>query len=215
MNTKRRYIQRCAQRFRLLPYIIGMSLGTAASASLITGDTAGGAADLYGDFVVDLSGLTVIGPEGTPGNPYFDLTMGDGQEGYISENVLLAGIRWDLNYETFNFAWLSDLRIGLTVNAGQIDEQQLLIAPGFGDDFAGLGEYASDGWINLNTLGKSMFVGADDTIRMEVFNAYNFIFGDTVFGQGSTLTLGLQVPAPSSSAVFLLVGAMVTRRRRS
>lgn len=215
MNTKRQYVQRCAQRFRLLPCIIGMSLGTTATASLITGDTAASAGDVYGDFVVDLSGLTVIGPEGTPGNPYFDLTMGDGQEGYIVEHVLLAGVSWDLNYETFDSAWLSDLRIGLTVNAGEIDEQQLLIAPGYGDDFVGQGAYASDDWVDLDALGKGMFVGADHTIRMEVFSAHSFIFGDTVFGQGSTLTLGLQVPAPSSSMVVLLAGAVATRRRRS
>ena len=211
MNIKRQYVQRSC----LFPCIIAMSIGTTAAASLITGDTAGGGGDLYGDFVVDLSGLTVIGPEGTAGNPYFDLMGSDGQEGYISEYVLLSGIRWDLNYETFDLAWLSDLRIGLTVNAGQIDEQQLLIAPGYGDDFVGQGQYASDRWINLHALGKGMLVGADHTIRMEVFSAFDFDFGDTVFGQGSTFTLGLQVPAPSSSAALLLVGAAFPRRRRS
>jgi hypothetical protein len=185
-----------------------------ADAGLVTGDTPGGAADLYGDYVIDLSGLIVSGPEGDPLNPVMDLSGGDGQEGYIGNYVLLSGVMWDVNFETFGGAWLSDLRLGLTVNAGTTDEEQVLIAPAFGDDFVGQGSYASSGWIDLFSMGMGVFVGADDTIRLEAFSSFDIPVGDLVFGQGSTLTLGLQIPGVGGVPMLMVCGLAAFRRRR-
>ncbi len=189
-------------------------IAAGAHAGLITGETPGGAPDLYGDFVVDLSGLVVYGDEGDPWNPLMDLTDGDDQEGYISEYVLLSGVMWDFNIETTGGVWLSDLRVSITVNAGSDYEEQVLIAPTLGDDFEGQGAYSSNGWIDLAALGMSMFVGCDDTIRVELFNAFFPPIGESEFSQGSTLTLGLQIPGPGAVPMLVLGGLMSARRRR-
>ena len=187
-----------------------------AHAGLVTGDSPGGAADLYGDFVIDLSGLVVHGSQGDPQNPLMDLSdaKDHGQEGHIQEYVLLSGVKWDVNIQTHGSAWLSDLRFALTVNTGQSDEEELTIAPSLGDDFGGQGAYASDGWVNLFAMDMGMFVGFDNTIRVEAFSSFDLPVGDIVFGEGSTLTLGLQVPEPGAVPVLALASFIATRRRR-
>ncbi len=200
------------------PVVCGLfliaAIDTAACGTLLTGETAGGDADVYGDYVVDLGGLAAHGLAGSAMNPVLNLSGTQG-EGSIQEHVRLAGVRWDVEMATVGGAWLSDLRLGLTLRAGMIDEHQILIGPAFGDDFGGSGSYASSGWIDLVALGLDGLVGGDNTIRVEVFGVFDDSLGaDVVFLEGSTVTLGLQVPGAGGAGVLMFGMAWCSRRRR-
>lgn len=155
--------------------------------------------------VLDLTGLQSWDLDGDPSNE----TMIYTPAGTPPFNVILA-IDYDITIETAGASWLSEVNIRFGNSDGTFHGVWPdTFAPGLGDDYAGTqrytGSFQTD--IHLNSDGEfhiSLFESFDDTADAV----------DAVLLDGSTMSLGYFIPAPSSAMLMGLAGMLVTRRRR-
>ncbi len=155
--------------------------------------------------VLDLSGLQSWDLDGDSSNEtrIFHPTGG------APFNVILT-IDYDITIETVGASWLSEVVIRFGNSDGTFHGVWPdTFTPGVGNDIAGTarftGSFQTD--IHLNPDGEfhvSLFESFDDTADAV----------DAVLLDGSTMTLGYFIPAPSSAMLLGLSGMLATRRRR-
>ncbi len=155
--------------------------------------------------VLDLSGLQSWDLDGDVSNEtrIFHPTGG------APFNVILT-IDYDITIETVGASWLSEVVIRFGNSDGTFHGVWPdTFTPGVGNDIAGTarftGSFQTD--IHLNPDGEfhvSLFESFDDTADAV----------DAILLDGSTMTLGYFIPAPSSAMLLGFSGMLATRRRR-
>lgn len=149
---------------------------------------------------VDIGGLRT-GGDAPLDNEIVILDLGTGMD------VPVIGIGFDVGIEAFDPSWLSEATID--VNGA------VLVTPGVGDDFPGVGAYSSGGIIDLVGLGLE-FTATGGIITMELFESFDdgAVAPDGFWLTPSTLTFEF-VPEPASLTLLSILGvALMGLRRR-
>jgi hypothetical protein len=127
---------------------------------------------------------------------------------FILSGGHITGIGWDVNVATVGASWLSEAVMRFN--------NDLYLTVGIGDDFAGSSSYSSGGVFDLVGTGLDFFLAGDGLLNIEFFEGFDDVAGaiDATFGQGSSLQIQYEVPAPSALAMLGLGGLVAGRRRR-
>lgn len=153
-----------------------------------------GSAMAGSSLVVDVSGIESWDFQGDANNTVLSVLVGAGAS--------ITSISWDVSLTTFGLSWADENT--MTFNGSQS------INVAAGDAFTvSNAPYAG-------STGSSLVLDGSGLLNIE-FHEVGFDDNpnavDSVFGQGSTLTIGY-VPTPGSLAVLGLGGLVAGRRRR-
>ena len=183
---------------------------TVSGGSTLTGSVGGAAvaSGVLSDTLVDVTGITSIAAQGTPGNIVRTFNVGAGSS--------VIGIGWDVNVTAFDPSWLSELAVGF----GSSSANEVNLRVGVGDDDFGTASYTSSGILDLVGLGLNFNVGADGILRLEFFESFNDagVSPDGIWNSGTLTIQVAAIPEPSTYAMMALgllaVGGLARRKAR-
>ncbi|MGJ8636698.1 MAG: hypothetical protein ACSHX5_07625 [Phycisphaerales bacterium] len=153
---------------------------------------------------LDLSGLQ---SQGLDGDLFNQTTLYDAFT--VLPYYVVVNIEYDITIQTVGSSWLSDLHVRFGNSSGTfVGDWPDTFVPGMGDDFSGTQRYTGSFMTNIDVSGDyefhiTLFESFDDTGLVDAYLL-----------EGSTMTLDLVMPAPSSAMLLGLGGAFATRRRR-
>gem|GEM_PF-576129 len=181
--------------------------GLATASPISAGNFAGYTVDTAGSptvtMTIDISGITNFDAQGSALNTVISVALGAGAE--------VTGLGWDVTLTSFGASWGSEA----VMNFGG----QIFVTAGVGDDFSVSNmSYSSGGILDLtdNALPNIVTDGAGN-LDIEFFESFvdNAGAGDSIWEQGSFITLAVKgTPTPGSLAVLGLGGLVAGRRRR-
>ena len=160
------------------------------------------------DTLVDVTGITSIAAQGTPGNIVRTFNVGAGAS--------VIGIGWNVNVTAFDPSWLSELVVGF----GSSSANEVNLSVGIGDDLPGTATYSSAGIVDLVELGFNFNAGADGIVRLEFFEGFNDpeVNPDGIWNSGTLTIQVAAIPEPSTYAMMALgllaVGGLARRKAR-
>jgi hypothetical protein len=149
--------------------------------------------------VVDISGIATGGDD-----PLDDVVL----TVPLAPGAHVIGIGFDVVLDSFDPSWLSEASIDFN--------GEVVLPPGVGDDFSGLGvPYSSGGIIDLVGLGFDFFPAGGDLV-MTFFEGFDdgAVAPDGMWADTSLITVEW-VPEPATFSLLLLAGlGFVAMRRR-
>lgn len=161
----------------------------------------------------DVTGINSNEPLGDAQNAVFFVDIGAFSE--------VIGLAWDVNITALGLSWLSEARVALTDSAFTTG---VLFTPGVGVNTSGTQTFV--GASDYVDLGLNFLVGADGLLRLEFYESFNDVVGETdAIWNFGTLTVSYVpvdvpgvIPEPATwgmlIAGFGLVGFAARRRRQ-
>ena len=127
----------------------------------------------------------------------------------IGANAQVIGIGWNLTLETVGLSWRNEATISFE-NSGQ--STGVFLTPGT-EGSPGIGNYNSNGIVDLVGLALDFAVDGDGLLRVEFFETFVDNVGSADAIWNGTLTVQY-IPTPGALAVLGLGGLVAGRRRR-
>ena len=177
---------------------IGSSLDSMQSVDTMARGTVGGTIS------VDLNNVESWDAEGSPNNFTMTVNIGAGNS--------LVAIGWDVEVATVGPSWLSEATMSFSNTTGPAG---LFLSVGAGNDAPGTMLFSSGGLLDLtDNMIPNITADADGLITIEFFESYDDVIDEIDAFLNGKITLGIDVPAPGTAALFGFGGLAATRRLR-